>query len=280
MTLVWKDGLLADEKEAHISIADRGFLLGDGLFETMPVHRHRVFDLDAHLGRLACGLELLNLTGVVNLAWLRAGIEHYIAAADMASAVLRLTVTRGPGPRGLLRPEKPCPTLLMTLAPMPALRKEPLSLHVATVTRRNELSPLSRIKALPYLDNLLALEEARAHGADEALLLNTRGSIACASVANVFVVREGRLETPPIAGGALPGTMRALVMSLARELGLAAVENMLHVEDLSATDEVFLTNSISRIMAVKECDGEPLGQGAGRAVEQLRALITARFDAV
>ena len=167
----------------------------------------------------------------------------------------------------------------MSLSPMPADRKESLSLHVATVTRRNECSPLSRIKALPYLDNVLALQEARAHGADEAILLNTRGSIACASSANVFALRGGRLETPPISDGALPGTMRALVLALAKEVGLVAAENQLRAEDLAGADEVFLTNSISRLTATCTLNGEPFGRRTTGVLEQLRALIAARFDA-
>jgi branched-chain amino acid aminotransferase len=279
VTRVWQDGRIVDPAEARISVADRGFLLGDGLFETMPVYRGQVFDLEAHLQRLVSGLTLLNLAAAVDLTKLRGGIEDYLAAEDAASAVLRLTVTRGPGPRGLRLPKKPCPTILMSLSPMPADRKEPLSLHVATVTRRNECSPLSHIKALPYLDNVLALQEALAHGADEAILLNTRGSVACASSANVFALRGGSLETPPISDGALPGTMRALVLALAKEVGLVAAENQLHAEDLAGADEVFLTNSISRLTATYTLNGKPFGRRATGVLEQLRALIAARFDA-
>jgi branched-chain amino acid aminotransferase len=187
-------------------------------------------------------------------------------------------VTRGAGPRGLAPPEAPRPAIFMTLSPMPAVRKTPLSLHIATVTRRNEHSVLSRIKALPYLDNVLALSEARAQGADDALLLNTSGTIACATAANVFVIRGGRLETPPVCDGALPGTMRALVLCLAKQAGLAPVENSLHVEDLADADEVILTNSISRVMEAKDCDGLPLGRRAGAAIDRLRGLIASRFD--
>jgi len=159
------------------------------------------------------------------------------------------------------------------------LRREPVSLYVAKATRRNEFSPLSRIKALPYLDNVLALQEALAHGADEAILLNTRGSIACASSANVFALRGGCLETPPISDGALPGTMRALVLALAKEVGLVAAENQLHAEDLAGADEVFLTNSISRLTATCTLNGKPFGRRATGVLEQLRALIAATFDA-
>ena len=222
MMRVWQDGRIVMPEEAHVSIADRGLLLGDGLFETMAVHNAQVFDLDAHLERLASGLGVLGFVQAVDLPKLRSGIARYIAAEEASCAVLRVTVTRGAGPRGLAPPEAPRPTIFMTLSPMPAVRKTPLSLHIATVTRRNEHSALSRIKALPYLDNVLALSEARAQGADDALLLNTRGTIACASVANVFVIREGRLETPPVSDGALPGTMRALVLSPGERGGVGA----------------------------------------------------------
>ncbi len=279
MMRVWQDGRIVMPEEAHVSIADRGVLLGDGLFETMAVYNARVFDLDGHLERLASGLGVLGFIQAIDVAKLRSGIARYIAAEEASCAVLRVTVTRGAGPRGLAPPEPPRPTIFMTLSPMPALRETPLYLHIATRTRRNEHSALSRIKALPYLDNVLALSEARGQGADDALLLNTRGTIACATAANVFVIREGRLETPPVSDGALPGTMRALVLCLAKGAGLAPVENSLHVKDLAKADEVILTNSIGRVMEAKDCDGLPLGMRAGAAIDRLRELIASRFDA-
>jgi branched-chain amino acid aminotransferase len=275
---VWQDGRLLALEDAHVAIADRGLLLGDGVFETMAVHRGRVFDLDAHLARLANGLGVLGFAQAVDLVKLRTGIAHYLASEEAAAAVLRLTVTRGPGPRGLPPPEAPRPAIFMTLAPMPSAR-EPLSLHVATVTRRNEHSPLSRIKALPYLDNVLALSEARARGADDALMLNTRGTIACAAAANVFMIRDGHLETPPVCDGALPGTMRALVLSLAKAAGLAPAERSLDVSGLGEADHVFLTNSVSRAIEARQCNDAPLKREAGAALDRLRILIAARFAA-
>jgi branched-chain amino acid aminotransferase len=279
MTRVWQDGRIIAPDEAHVSVADRGLLLGDGVFETMPVYNGRVFGLEAHVERLASGLEVLDLAGTVDLGKLHAAIVHYAAVEGEDCGVLRLTVTRGEGPRGLAPPEAPRATIFMTLSPMPAARQTPLSLHVATATRRNEHSPLSRIKALPYLDNLLALQEARDHGADDALMLNTRGTIACATVANLFAIRDGRLETPPVCDGALPGTMRAFVLSLSKAAGLVPAETSLQVKDLTEADEIFLTNSISRVTVVKDCHGLPLAQRAGAAVDRLRALIQSRFDA-
>lgn len=278
MRRVWLDGKIVAQEEAHISVMDRGFLLGDGLFETILIQEGRPFDLEAHLERLATGLAVLGFAEAVDLSKIRAGIAHYLAAESAPSAVLRLTVTRGTGPRGLAPPEASSPTTLVALSPIPPAQETPLALHVATTTRRNELSPLSRIKALPYLDNLIALQEARAHGADEALMLNTRGTIACASVANLFVIRDGRLETPPVSDGALPGTMRALMLLLAKSAGLAPVETSLRAGDLAGADQVILTNSIRGAVEAGSCNGARLPRRAGAAVERLRALVAARLE--
>ena len=135
--------------DAHVSIADRGLLLGDGVFETMAVRNGRVFDLDAHFARLASGLGILGFAQAVDIPKLRAGIAHYLASEAASAAVLRLTVTRGTGPRGLAPPEAPRPAIFMTLAPMPPARETPLSLHIATVTRRNEHSPSHASRRCP-----------------------------------------------------------------------------------------------------------------------------------
>ncbi len=278
MMRVWQDGRIIAPEDAHVAITDRGLLLGDGVFETMAVCRGKVCDLDAHLARLNAGLATLGFARSVDIPKLRAGIAQYLAAEGALSAVLRVTVTRGTGPRGLAPPEAPNPTILMTLSPMPPKREAPVSLHSATVTRRNEHSPLSRIKALPYLDNVLALSEARAQGADDALMLNTRGAIACASAANLFIIRDGRLETPPIGDGALPGTMRALVLSMAKQAGLAPVETSLAINSLAVADHVFLTNSLSRLTEAGHCDGVPLQRRADAACDKLRSMLMAHFE--
>ena len=275
----WQDGRHIDPQDAHVTILDRGLLLGDGVFETMAIAGGRALDLDAHLARLSSGLALLGFAQAVDLVKLGRDIAAYAATEGKESAVLRVTVTRGSGPRGLAPPQTPNPSIFMTLAPMPRSRTTPLSLHIAAGTRRNEFSPLSRIKALPYLDNLLALSEARAAGADEALLLNTHGTLACASVANLFRIKDGRLETPPLGDGALPGTMRALVLSCAEAAGLVPRETSMTARDLHEADHVFLTNSVSRLTEAGQCDGKPLRRQSAAALERLRACVAAALAA-
>lgn len=274
MMRVWRGGELVAPEEAQIPIADRGFLLGDGVFETIAVRGGAPFDVEAHLDRLASGLAILGFSSAVDLEKLKADIADYLAAEQAFEAVLRVTVTRGVGPRGLVPPTTGLkPSIVMTLSPMPPAREQPLSLHLATATRRNEFSPVSRIKALPYLDNLIALREALANGAKEALMLNTCGAIACASVANLFIIRNGRLETPPITDGALPGTTRKNLLALAKMAGLAAAETSLFANDVAEADHVLLTNSIGGLMEASRLDGQPLQRRADVAVNLLRKLV-------
>src|SRR5262249_38735570 len=147
------------------------------------------------------------------------------------------------------------PTLLISTAGWPG-SPPPARCVIATVTRRNQRSPLARIKSLSYLDNILALQEAAARGANEAILLNTQGKGAEATVSNLFIVREGRIFTPPIEDGALPGVMRGAVLA-----AYPCTEQSLTPEDIAAADGVFLTNSLG-IRTVASLDGRPAGHAS------------------
>ncbi len=192
--------------------------------------------------------------------------------------IFRLTLTRGPGPRGLLPPPDPRPTLLITASHLPSTPHPPATAHIASI-RRNEHSPLSNIKSLNYLDNLIARQEALAHGADEALLLNTAGHLAEASSANLFVVTDGILHTPSLTDGALPGITRAVVLEVAAELGLPAAETSLTPLDLARADEAFLTNSLMGIRALVKVRGQPVGRGeAGPITRQVQERYEAPHE--
>lgn len=259
------NGQLLDAATASIAITDRGFTLGDGLFETIRVRHSRVQRLPAHIARLTRGAQLLDFP-LPDQELLEA-LEMVRTANDLEDGVLRLTLTRGSGPRGVLPPPRPEPTLLITAAPMAPL-PPPARLIIATITRRNEMSPLSMVKSLNYLDNILARQEAATQQADDAVLLNTQGRIAETSIANIFAVIEGRLLTPPVQDGALPGVMRAAM------LGQGAQEQPLTSADLAGAEEIFLTSSLG-IRPVRELEGhiftsfavaERLGQRLGEAL--------------
>ncbi len=261
--IAWLNGALLKSAKARIDPLDRGFLLGDGLFETIAARGGKILRLPAHLARLRRGCEILDLP--YPAIDLEAALAATLAANKLADSVLRLTLTRGAAPRGLWPKEKSEPTLLITAQAMPDAPM-PARCVIATVTRRNEHSPLARIKSLNYLDNILARREASERGADDAILLNTAGFVAETSAANIFIVKNGKAFTPPVAVGALPGVMRAAII----EAGLAE-EKSLKLWDLFAADGVFFTNSFG-VRAVASIDGRSSG-----TVDHFIADLKAKF---
>lgn len=263
---VWLNGALVAADAARIDPTDRGLLLGDGLFETVRAHGSAAPLLGRHLVRLRRSAGTLDLPVPWTDAALTEATRTLLAANGLAGGgALRLTLTRGPGPRGLLPPVRTTPTLLIAAFP-PGPAPPPARVALAGCTRRNERSPLSRLKALGYLDNLLALREARAAGADEAILLNTAGRLACAAAANLFLIEDGTLATPPPAEGALPGITRALVLELAGGLGLPCREEPLPAERLVRAEGAFLTGSLAGVRPVVAVGGRALGDGAPHPV--------------
>ncbi|MFG1426681.1 aminotransferase class IV [Roseixanthobacter glucoisosaccharinicivorans] len=260
--IVWLNGALVDHTAARVAPDDRGFTLGDGLFETVRARNGALWHMHAHLARLAAGARVLGLP--LPQVDLTAAARAVLEANTLSDGVVRITLSRGSGPRGVLPPAKPEPTLLITAAPAtpPA---PPARLIIARVTRRNELSPLHAVKSLNYLDNILARQEAAAQGADDALLLNTRGRVAESTIANLFVVIGNMVLTPPVCDGALPGIMRAEVL---REHGSEAT---LSVEDLAQAQEMFLTSSLG-IRSVSHLDGRDL-LATYPVAERLRASL-------
>lgn len=258
--IVWLDGRLVPVEAARIDPRDRGLLLGDGLFETMRAVGGRVPLLDRHLRRLRAGAALLGIGPVAGDAAIAAACADLLRANGLADAALRLTLTRGPGPRGLLPPAESMPVILLAAFPPPA-PPPPATAILATLTRRNEHSPLAGLKSLAYLDQLLALREARAAGADDALLRNTAGRLACATAANLFLVMAGGLLTPLLGEGVLPGITRGLVLELAAALGIACREEPLPVEAVAQAEGAFLTSSLVGLRPLVALDGRQIGSG-------------------
>lgn len=258
------NGQLIPADEARIAPNDRGFTLGDGLFETIAVRKGVAKRLPAHLGRLRQGARVLGIPVPFTDARISELAAALITENDLSEAALRITLTRGPGGRGLAPPDAPTPTLLMTTGPQPS--SDPVALIVAQSTRRNEHSPLVRIKSLNYLDNILARNEAIVQDADDAVLLNTVGRLADTTIANIFLLVGGGLVTPPVEDGALPGVMRAEVIRLAR-----AEERAVQMSDLDAASEVFLSNALG-IRPVIRINGRDVGDGAPGLITQLLAV--------
>lgn len=275
--MILVDGVVHEGRVAPFDFGDRGFTLGDGLFETMLSLGGVVHRLGDHLDRILAGLDMLGIP--IDRGRLASDVATVAAGASQEGAVLRLAVTRGPGMRGLAPPDEPDPLVVVAASAYdPALAMRPVRATISSI-RRNDRSPLSQLKSPAYLDNVLALAEARARGAGEAILLNTSDRVACASAGNVFRVVGDRLETPPVVDGVLPGVIRARIMALAPRLGLSVAERSLSEHDLEGADAVFVTNSVRLVQPVTEIDGATLPQVSGDWVPALFALIADEAEA-
>lgn len=265
--MVWVNGHRMSADGPHLSALDRGFTLADGVFETIRVYNGHAFRLDAHVRRLRDATLALRIPlptdigEVVTRAILEAG------ATGLREASLRVTVSRGVGSAGLAPPSSPQPSIVVVVAPPPALSPElyanGMSVCIAS-GRRNERAVTAGLKTIAFTESVAALAEARAAGADDAIFLDTEGHVSEGTSSNVFITAgaDGNvLVTPPLACGALPGITRAAVIELATELGLVVNVRPIAHNELLASREVFLTSSLRAIAPAVKIDGRSVGDG-------------------
>jgi branched-chain amino acid aminotransferase len=260
VSFAYWNGRLIPARDVRIDPADAGFLLGDGLFETLRVDGGRARDVEAHLDRLLSGLQRIGIDVPETreaLAW----AVGAVAQEALQTSRLRITVTRGT-PAGSTR--------LITAAPYEPPAEELYRRGVSTLLLPepwiDSRSPLAGLKSLSYQANRLALLRAEAAGAFEALLLNERGRLAEGSRSNVIVALADGLFTPPAGDGCLAGTVRRRLL----EQG-AVAERSLGTEDLHAAREVLLTNSLIGVLPVGRIDGGEIP--VGRSADRLRRLL-------
>jgi branched-chain amino acid aminotransferase len=268
---VWVDGRLLPAAGTHLSAFDRGFQLGDGVFETLRVRGGRPTELAEHLARLRRSADGLGIG-------LPAGLEATIAAAvaDLVAAEaldgpdgdasVRITVSRGVfAGRGLLPPDETVePTVVVQAWPVtapPAGHLE-LGLHlVVSAIRRDAENPLVMLKTTSRADYVHARIEARRAGADDALFLTMDGFLSESTTANLFLVRGTEIATPALACAILPGTTRSWILAWGERVGLTPTEGWLTTRDLAEADEAFLCSSVAGILPVTRFGGSAIGTG-------------------
>jgi branched-chain amino acid aminotransferase len=279
---VWVDGRLLAADEPHLSAFDRGFQLGDGVFETLRARAGRPTELPEHvarLGRSAAGLAIPLPDDVEGR--LTGAIASLLAAEALdgpeGDASVRITVSRGTFfGRGLLPPdEHPAPTIVVQawpVSPVPAGHLEN-GLHlVPSTVRRDPENPLSGLKTTSRADYVFARVEAREAGADDAIFLTTDGFLSEGTSANLFLVRGDELATPSLACAILPGTTRDWILRWADGVGLRTSEAWLTTRELAEADEAFLSSSVAGILPVTRFATQPIGDGRpGRWTLRARA---------
>jgi branched-subunit amino acid aminotransferase/4-amino-4-deoxychorismate lyase len=271
MSWIWCNGSYYEGPLA-VSPSDRGLTHGLGVFETLLALEGQPVALDLHLARMRAGAERLGLDGgKLGEAEISTAMSGLLERAGLAKGRGRVRLALSAGAGDLRRLEGGSDALLwMTVAVCPP---PPESMALVTAGfPRNERSPLSGIKCASYAENLIALDEARRAGADEALFYNTRGELCEAATANVFLVCAGEVLTPPLSSGCLPGTMRARVMAR-----IAVKELPLTAADLPAAEEIFVTSATRGVVPVVRVDGRVLP--AGRVAAKVAQLCKLRWGA-
>ena len=265
------NGALLPAEGAHLSVFDRGFQLGDGVFETLRARGGHVTELAEHLVRLRRSAEGLGFELPSELdAWIVPGIDELLSAEGLGGpqgdASIRITVSRGTVfGRGLLPPQaNATPTIVIQAWPVPPTPADHLEqgLHlVVSAVRRDPSSPVVALKTTSRADYVYARLEARRAGADDALFLTTEGLLSEATSANIFLVRGRELATPALDCAILPGTTRSWILGWAGAAGLAPVEGSFTPGDLAAADEAFLCSSVAGILPVTRFQGVAIGEG-------------------
>ena len=280
-TAVLIDGQPVAPETASVSVFDRGFQYGDGVFETLAVVDGQVRERDAHIARLARGARLLGIPEPDSgtLAGEIDGLAGALGAGERA--VIKLLYSRGRGGRGLAPPEHPEPTRVVMRLPWPAHPPEWRLRGVRTITcatRQASAAALDgRIKSMNQLNHIVARMEWQDPGIAEGLLRDERGCLVEGTVTNLFAVFADRVITPDLAGCGLPGVTRRRVLELAGRRPGGAEEGDLRPEDLARADEVFLTNSLIGIWPVRAHDRHAFAGAPGPVTHELQQGLEAIY---
>jgi len=262
---VWLDGELVDRDQAKISVFDHGVLYGDGVFEGIRSYAGKVFRLEAHVRRLYDSARGIRLAIPMSPEEMAKAVTDTLEANGLQDSYIRVVVTRGAGTLGLdpNRCERPCVFIIcdkIALYPK-ELYENGLEVITASTMRNHPNAVNPRLKSLNYLNNILAKIEAIDAGTLEAVMLNHLGYVAECTGDNLFIVRDGRIFTPPIAAGILEGITRDEILAIAREDGIEVREENLTRQDLYVADECFLTGTAAEVVPVVKIDKRPIGDG-------------------
>jgi len=262
---IYINGKFHNKEDAKISVYDHGLLYGDGVFEGIRSYNGKVFCMDEHLDRLWNSAKAVWLQIPMSKPEMAKAIEDTLAANGIKDGYIRAVITRGVGNLGLGPDSCGSPQVIIiadkiSLYPE-ELYEQGLSIITVSVARNHPAALSPRIKSLNYLNNILAKIEGIQAGCIEAMMLNHKGEVAECTGDNIFLVRGGRILTPPIDAGILEGITREAVIGLAREAGVEVLETPLTKHDVYIADECFLTGTAAEVVPVVNVDSRTIGEG-------------------
>ncbi|MGY4827422.1 D-amino acid aminotransferase [Sphaerotilaceae bacterium SBD11-9] len=262
-SLCYLNGEYLALRDAKVSVLDRGFMFGDGIYEAFPAYGRRVFRFDDHMARLARGLAKLRIANPFTEAQWLAHCRKLIAAQAADDQAVYIQVTRGVAPRNHVMPTDIEPTVFIMATPLAAPTAEQRHKGVACLTARDFRWERGDIKSTSLLGNVLARQMSADHGAAETILLRD-GYLTEGSASNVWVVHEGALLGPPKSEHLLEGVRYELLRELCEEEGIAYNLRPVPEADLLAADEILLSSASKEVLPVTQLDGEAVGHGALR----------------
>lgn len=253
--MIYLNGSYLPAEKAFISIQDRGYLLGDGLFETLRCYDKKPFALPDHWQRLQYGAEFLQIPIPISYWELQNTITELLKGFKLDQSIgIRITLSRGTAPRGLCPPPSPTPCLLIEPFIID-VKKSVINACISDVIV-NDYSLLNRFKSLNYLEKILAIQKATAKGFNDTILLNTKSLVVSTTTANIFIVNHNTVYTPSLHDGALPGVTKKKIALLCQMLQINYVEESISIAKLLNASEIFISNSIieiSQISAISDC---------------------------
>lgn len=274
---VYFNGKIIPVEQAKISVLDRGFLYGDGVFESLRTYNRQPFLLDEHLKRLLAGAKLLKFRALYSLSQLKTAVFKTLTANKYKEYYIKVILTRGETRGHGLDPSNVSgkPNLIILVE---ELKAYPKTLYVrgwkAIISRiRRTEVPTSRIKSLCYVDNILAKAEAKKQGADEAFMLDEKGHVVEGTVSNFFIIKLGAIYTPPIDEPILSGITRNRVIKIAKQSALELAEKIIEPKDLYNCDECFVTMSGAGIIPVTKIWNKKIGNGKCGPITQELILL-------
>jgi branched-chain amino acid aminotransferase len=272
MPSVCLNNKIIDEKDAAISVRDRGFTHGDGLFETMKAVDGKILFFDEHMNRMSQSMAVIKIKKPHQWGKMLDSCHQLLQKNRLKNARIRITLSRGVPKKKSGLPgfeDEYSPTLLITTLPLSkTLNQLQTKGYRCTVSdiRRDERAPISGIKHLSYLGNLYARDFAKAKKFDEAIILNSKGRVAECSMSNIFIVSSGKIITPALSEGQLPGITEMKLIEAAAEKGIKINRQRISLEKLLQADEIFVTNSVIDLVPVTQIDNTKIGPGKPGAV--------------
>ncbi len=274
MPIVYLNGEFVPAEEAKLSVLDRGFLFGDGIYEVIPIYHGKPFRLQEHLGRLENSLREVRMDNPHNREeWEKIILELVEKNAAGQDYAFYLQITRGIAPRDHVFPNNTAPTVFMMCNPLTGAPSEVLTHGIVAITEIDTRWNRCNIKSISLLANVLHRQNALEQDAKEAILI--RDGLALEGAAsNLFVVVEGRVETPPKGTHILPGITRDLLLEISANHNIPAVEVDIPENRLHIANEIFVTSSTKEIMPITKLDGKPVGSGKpGKITLELHQLL-------